>query len=207
MIKTILIDDHELVRTGIRQMLEDTKTIQIVGEASTGMDGINLIRNLHPHVAVLDFRLPDITGLEVTTKMLRLAPNLKILIVTSAINDLVPFRLLEAGAQGFLTKDATKDELIHTIKAINSGQRIISPEVASRLALSKISLKTDTSFSALSDREMEVMMLVIRGAQVKEISEKLYLSSKTVHSYRSRIFEKLNVNSCSPVRSGSQNLN
>lgn len=193
MIKTILIDDHELVRTGIREMLLDAKGIQIVGEGSTGIEGINLIRDLHPNVAVLDFRLPDITGLEVTSKMLRIDPDLKILIVTSATNDIVPFRLLDAGAQGYLTKDATKEELIRAIKAVNAGQRIISPEIASRLALSKINFKTNAAFNALSDRELEVMMMVIKGALVKDIAEKLYLSPKTVHSYRSRIFEKLNV--------------
>ena len=193
MIKAILVEDHELVRAGIREMLEGAKGIQIVGEAATGNEGINLVRDLHPNVVVLDFRLPDITGLEVTSKMLRIDSELKILIVTSATNDLVPFRLLEAGAQGYLTKDATKDELIRSIKAVNAGQRIISPEIASRLALSKINFKTNAAFNSLSDREMEVMMMVIKGVLVKDIADKLYLSPKTVHSYRSRIFDKLNV--------------
>ena len=193
MIKAILVEDHELVRAGIREMLEGAKGIQIVEEAATGNEGINLVRDLHPNVVVLDFRLPDITGLEVTSKMLRIDSELKILIVTSATNDLVPFRLLEAGAQGYLTKDATKDELIRSIKAVNAGQRIISPEIASRLALSKINFKTNAAFNSLSDREMEVMMMVIKGVLVKDIADKLYLSPKTVHSYRSRIFDKLNV--------------
>lgn len=193
MIKIILIDDHALVRQGIRHMLQDAKEIQIIGEAGTGTEAVQLVREVHPNVVLLDFKLPDISGLEVTTRLLRIDPSLKILVVSSAINDLFPFRLLEAGAQGYLTKDASRDELIRGIKAVNNGLRVISPEVASRLALAKIDVKSNHSFHELTDREMEVMMMVIRGDLVKDIAERLFLSPKTVHSYRSRIFEKLHV--------------
>ncbi len=193
MIKTILIEDHSLVRAGIRQMLKEVKGIQVVGEAGTGNEGVQLVRDLHPHVVILDFKLPDISGLEVTNKLLRIDPDIKILIVSSAINNLFPFRLLEAGAQGYLTKDTSKEELVRAIKAVSVGQRVISPEIASRLALAKVDHKSDAAFHDLSDREMEVMMMVIRGVLVKDIADKLHLSPKTVHSYRSRIFEKLNV--------------
>lgn len=193
MIRVILIDDHALVRQGIRHMLQDVKEIQIIGEGGSGIEAVQLVRELRPQVVILDFKLPDISGLEVTTRLIRIDPNLKILIVTSAINDLFPFRLLEAGAQGYLTKDSSKEELIRAIRLIMSGQRFISPEVASRLALAKIDVKIKASFYQLSDREMEVMMMVIRGDFVKDIADRLFLSPKTVHSYRSRIFEKLQV--------------
>lgn len=193
MIKVLLVDDHGLVRQGLNLMLRDTREVQVVGEAGSGAEAIQLVRELRPHTVILDFRLPDISGLEVTSRLLRIDPNLKIIMVSSAVNDLFPFRLLEAGAQGYLTKDVTKEELIRAIKAVNAGQRIISPEVASRLALAKIDVKKKSPFYTLSDREMEVMLMVVRGDLVRNIADRLFLSPKTVHSYRSRIFEKLNV--------------
>lgn len=192
MITIILVDDHALVRQGLRYLFQNTE-IQIIGESGSGIEAIQLVRSLRPDVVLLDFRLPDISGLEVTTRLLRLEPDAKILILSSAIHDLFPFRLLEAGAQGYLTKDATKDELVQGIKKVYSGQHIISPEVASRLALAKIDLKKDSFFQSLSHREMEVMMMIIRGDLIKDISDRLFLSPKTVHSYRSRIFEKMGV--------------
>lgn len=193
MIKTLLIDDHAIVRSGMRQMLDDVKGIQVIGEARTGNEGIQLVRELHPNVVILDFKLPDITGLEVTTRLLRIDPNIKILVVSSAVNDLFPFRILEAGAQGYLTKDSSKDQLVQAIKNIHNGQRVISPEIANRLALAKVDMQAKTAFNDLTDREMEVLMMVIRGVPVQDIADRLFLSPKTVHSYRSRIFEKLNV--------------
>ncbi len=193
MIKIVLIEDHLLVRAGIRQMLKEVKGMQVVGEAATGLEGVQVVKDLRPDVVILDFKLPDISGLEVTHKLLRIQPDIKILIVTSAINDLFPFRLLEAGVLGYLTKGSTREELIKAVKTVALGERVISPEIASRLALAKIDYKTNSSFNSLSDREMEVMLMVIRGVSVRTIARKLHLSGKTIHSYRSRIFEKLNV--------------
>lgn len=193
MITIILIDDHAIVRSAIRQMLQDVKGVQVIGEAGTGNDGVQLARELRPQIVLLDFKLPDISGLEVTSRLLRLDPGLKILVLSAATNELFPFRILEAGAQGYLTKDCTKEELVRAIRAVYAGQHVISPEIASRLALAKIDDKSNTYFHELTDREMEVLMMVIRGVIVSDIAERLFLSPKTVHSYRSRIFEKLKV--------------
>ena len=193
MIKVVLIDDHFLVRAGFRQMIEAEQTIQVIGEAGTGAEGIQLVRASKPDAVVLDVKLPDISGLEVTHKLLSHDPHLKILIVSALTNDLFPFRLLEAGALGYLTKNASQEELVRAIKTISNNQRYISPEIAQQLALAKLAPNAPGDFSDLSDRETEVMFMVIRGIEVKEIAKKLHLSSKTVHSYRSRIFEKLHV--------------
>lgn len=193
MIKVLLIDDHSLVRSGIRQMLEDIPEINIIGEAQNGFEGIQLTRELKPNVVILDFKLPDITGLEATSRLVRNAPEVKVLVVTAAINDLFPFRILEAGACGYLTKSCSKEELVNAIKTVYNGQHIISPEIARRLALAKIDNRLLAEFDRLTDREMEVMIMMIRGVEVNEIALRLFLSIKTVHSYRSRIFEKLNV--------------
>ncbi len=192
-IKTVLIDDHTLIRNGIRQMLQETKGIQVIGEAGTGLEGVQLVREVRPDVALLDFKLPDISGLEVTNKLLRIEPDLKILVLSSVNYDLFPFRLLEAGAQGYLTKNTSKEELVKAIKTVYNGQKIISPDIASRLALAKIDHHDQAAFSALTNHEMEVMMMVIRGTLVKDIASKLHLSPKTIHSYRSRIFKILKV--------------
>jgi len=176
-------------------MLQEVKGITVVGDSGTGKEGIELVRRLSPDLVILDLKLPDQSGLEVTQKILRINPDIRILIVSSVVNDLSLFRLLEAGAQGYLTKETKAEELIQAIKSISAGQRVISPQLAKRLALAKVDYKKDNLFADISEREMEVMMMVIRGISVKEMAEKLSISHKTVHSYRSRIFEKLNVKS------------
>ncbi len=193
MIKIIIIDDHVLVRAGMREMLKEVKGISVVGDVGTGSEGIELVRRLDADIVILDLKLPDLPGLEVTQKILKINPEIKILVVSSVVNDLFLFRLLEAGAQGYLTKDAKKEELIQAIKSVYTGQRVISPQLAKRLALAKTDYKKDNIFADISEREMEVMMMLIQGIPVKEMAEKLNISHKTIHSYRSRIFEKLNV--------------
>lgn len=195
MIKIIIIDDHVLVRAGMREMLKEVKGISVVGDVGTGSEGIELVRRLDADIVILDLKLPDLPGLEVTQKILKINPEIKILVVSSVVNDLFLFRLLEAGAQGYLTKDAKKEELIQAIKSVYTGQRVISPQLAKRLALAKTDYKKDNIFADISEREMEVMMMLIQGIPVKEMAEKLNISHKTIHSYRSRIFEKLNVKS------------
>ena len=194
MIQVLLIDDHALVRAGIRQLLLKAQGIDVIGEAGSGEEGVKLTRELHPNVVLLDFKLPDITGLEVIARLLRIDPHLKIIMLSSAINDLFPLRSLDAGARGYLTKNATKEELVRAIYAVAAGQKVISPLIASRLALAKIDDKIPASYSSLGNKEFEVMMMTIRGVPIKEIADRLHINHKTIHSYRCRIFEKLQVN-------------
>ncbi|MBS0351203.1 MAG: response regulator [Proteobacteria bacterium] len=195
MIKVVLVDDHFLVRAGFKQMIETDSNMQIVGEAGTGLEGLDMIKTIRPDVVVLDIKLPDISGLEVTNKLLAREAPPKILVVSAMSNDLFPFRILEAGAHGYLTKNASQQELIDAIKKVHENKRFISQEVAQHLALVRLDPNYVSDFNSLSDRETEVMMMVIHRVPIKEIAKKLHLSSKTVHSYRSRIFEKLRVKS------------
>ncbi len=196
MIKVVLIDDHELVRSGLRQLLETEGNIQVIGEAGSGVDGVQVVRSLKPDVVVLDVNLPDISGLEVTHRLLTQDSSMKIAVVSAVSHDLFPFKLLDAGALSYLTKNATRDEFVQALKTTHAGKSFIYPAVANRLIFSKIGVRSyKKHFSDLSDREMEVMLMVIRGVEVKKIAQKLHLSNKTVHSYRSRIFQKLNVDS------------
>lgn len=174
-------------------MLKGSKQIRILGEAATGQQGIQIVKDLYPEVVVLDLKLPDISGLEVARQLFQIDPNIKILVLTAVTNDLFPFRLLEMGVLGYISKDCSQNELIAAIKAVAARQRVITPKIANRLALSKINFKSDSMFDSLSEREMEVMLMVICGVSISDIARKLGLSSKTIHSYRSRVFEKLNV--------------
>jgi two-component system invasion response regulator UvrY len=192
-INVLLVDDHDLVRTGIKRMLDDASGIKVVGEARTGEEALKLARKLKPQVVLMDVKMPGIGGFEATRKLLRADPDIKVLIVTICNNDLYPARLLQVGASGYLTKGASMEEMVQAIRAVNSGQRYISPEIASRLALKHVNDSEDSPFEELSERELQVMLMITMGMKVQDIAEKLCLSPKTVNSYRYRIFEKLKV--------------
>src|SRR3990167_1198216 len=176
-------------------ILSSVSGIKVVGEASSGEDAVKLGRTLNPDVVLMDVKMPGIGGFEATRKLLRLNPDIKVLIVTICNNDIYPARLLQAGAAGYLTKGASMDEMVQAIRAVHAGQRYISPEIASRLAFKHLSDTEDSPFEILSERELQVMLMITKGIKVQEIAAKLCLSPKTVNSYRYRIFEKLNVTS------------
>jgi len=192
-INILLVDDHDLVRTGIKRMLGDISGIKVVGEARSGEEAVKLGRELKPQVVLMDVKMPGIGGFEATRKLLRIDPDIKVLIVTVYNNDLYPARLLQVGAAGYLTKGASMDEMVQAIRAVNAGQRYISPEIASRLAFKHVTDSEESPFDALSERELQVMLMITNGVKVQQIADKLCLSPKTVNSYRYRIFEKLQV--------------
>lgn len=194
MINILLVDDHDLVRKGVRRILDDASGIKVVAEAHSGEDAIQLIKDLAPNgvnMVLMDVKMPGIGGYEATRKMLRLNPDLKILILTVCDNDLYPSRLLQIGAAGYMTKEASSAEMVQAIRAVNAGQRYISPKIASRLAFKHVHDVSETLFEELSERELQVAMMITVGSTVQEIAEKLCLSPKTVNSYRYRIFDKL----------------
>ena len=189
----LLVDDHDLVRLGMRRLLEDASGIKVVGEAKNGEDAVRLCRKTAPNVVLMDVKMPGIGGYEATRKLLRMDPDLKVLVVTICTNDLFPSRLLQVGAAGYMTKTADADEMIRAIRAVNAGQRYISPHIASRMAFKLVSDVEETAFESLSERELQVALMITMGMSVQEVATKLCLSPKTVNSYRYRIFEKLGV--------------
>ena len=196
MIKVLIIDDQQLVREALKRILAGVRGIQIVGEAAAGKEGIQLGRDLQPDVILLDIDLPDISGLEVARKILRYDRDMKILAVTAKTNDVFPMQLLEMGAHGYLPKGSSAEELEKAIKAVYTGQRYISADIARQLALQKINSHSKKSnFTSLSAREMEVVLFVVKGMAIKDIAKTLNVSPKTVHSYRGRIFDKLKIKS------------
>ena len=193
MITVMLVDDHDLVRSGIKRIIDDESGMKVVAEAHSGEQALKLAKQLQPNVVLMDLKMPGIGGYEATRKMLRFNPDAKILIVTVCTADLYPSKLLQAGAMGYLTKGATKEELIHAIRAVNSGQRYMSPDIANNLAIRHIDDKKRSPYEELSDREVQISIMVTTGVKVAEIADRLCLSPKTVNSYRYRIYEKLKI--------------
>lgn len=195
MIKVLVVDDHDLVRMGITRMLADISGIKVVGEAASGEDAVRLARELTPQVVLMDVKMPGIGGLEATRKLLRQDPDVRVVAVTVCDEEPFPSRLLKAGAAGYLTKGAALEEMVKAIRAVASGQRYISPEIAQQLALKNLDDEKSSPFESLSEREMQITMMIVNCQKVQEISDRLFLSPKTVNSYRYRIFEKLNIDS------------
>jgi two-component system invasion response regulator UvrY len=192
-INVLIVDDHDLVRIGIKKILDEVSGIKVIAEASSGEDAIKLAREHSPHVVLMDVKMPGIGGFEATRKLLRIDPDIKVLVLTTINNDLYPAKLLQIGAAGYITKGSSMEEMVQAIRAVHSGQRYISPEIASRLAFRHVTDKEDSPFELLSERELQVMMMITKGVKVQGIAEQLCLSPKTVNSYRYRIFEKLNI--------------
>ncbi|PIE41649.1 MAG: two-component system response regulator UvrY [Gammaproteobacteria bacterium] len=196
MIKVYVVDDHDLVRTGITRMLGDVNGLSVVGEAASGEDALRDIRELNPDVVLMDAKMPGIGGLEATRKLLRQNADVKVIAVTVCGDEPYPSRFMQAGASGYLTKGAAMEEMVKAIRQVHSGQRYISPEVAQALALKPFANDGEGSpFDQLSERELQVAIMIVNCQKVQQISDKLFLSPKTVNSYRYRVFDKLSIKS------------
>jgi len=193
MINVVIVDDHDLVRLGIRKLLANVTDIKVVGEAGSGEASINLVRDLKPDIVLMDLKMPGIGGLEATHKLMRVNPKIKVIVVTAHDEEPFPYRLVRAGAAGYVTKNTNVDELVNAIHKVASGQVYITPEIAQKMALRQVSDASKSPFAQLSERELQVMWMITRGQKVNEIAKKLCLSPKTINTYRYRLFEKLNV--------------
>jgi len=192
-INVFLVDDHELVRTGIKRLLEDVRGIKVVGEAESGENAVQWCRNNDTDIVLMDMNMPGIGGIEATRRILRLNPDVKVIVISIHGEEPYPTKVMQAGAAGYLTKGAAPMEMINAIRQVKSGQRYLSPEIAQQMALSKFKPSEDNPFQALSERELQIMMMITSGQRVNDISEQLSLSPKTVNSYRYRLFSKLEV--------------
>jgi len=195
LIKVLLVDDHELVRLGIKRLLQDVQNLKVIGEANSGEEAVLLAKELIPDVVVLDVNMPGIGGLEATRKMIRHNPDIKILALTIYKDEPYPSRFLQAGASGYITKGCDPDEMVRAIRTIYSGQRYISPGIAQQIAIKRFTQGEDSPLDGLSERELQIMLMIVQGQKVQDISKKLCLSPKTVNSYRYRIFDKLGMQS------------
>lgn len=192
-IRLLVVDDHDLVRTGIVRLLGDCPDIDVCGEASCGLTAIKACQDLHPHVVLLDVMMPNLDGID-TTKKLKQRTDTKVLALSSHIQEPYPSMLIKAGVDGYITKGTPSIEMIHAIKTVASGQRYFSSDIASVLASSLVS-DYFCQFDVLSERERQVAMMVVNCQSTAQIAEQLFVSPKTVNTYRYRIFEKLGIDS------------
>ena len=195
MIGVFLVDDHELVRTGIKRLIEDQEDFMVLGEASSGEEAMDMLRTFDtlPQVILMDLNMPGVGGIETTRNVLKRYPDIKVIIVSMIDEGIIPTRVLKAGAMGYLTKGASMSEMTHGIKEVVAGRRYVSPDIAQKM-LSESLDGEKSPFDELSERELQVMLMLMDGSRINDISEKLHLSPKTVSTYRYRIYDKLNIN-------------
>lgn len=191
MIKVLIVDDHALVRMGICRLLADLPDISVVGEAENGDSALSLVKTKIPDVVLLDMKMPGMDGWEVIRRLKKSDPNVKVIAVTALCNQSLPSKILQLGAVGYLTKESGVDEMAQAIRKVYRGERYLSAEMAQQIAISSLTSSDKTILDQLSEREMQVMLMITSGMTVQEISDTLFLSSKTVNGHRYRIFDKL----------------
>jgi DNA-binding NarL/FixJ family response regulator len=198
-IKIVIADDHAVVRAGTRLLLEREADMEVVGEAGDGNQAMQLIERLRPDVAILDINMPGLSGVEVTKRAKPLSPQTAILILTAYDNDEYVFAVLEAGAAGYLLKDAPGQELVSAVRLVRTGEPVLHPSIARKVIQRALDGKDkaaeDRVEDELSEREGEVLRLAARGLSNQEIADTLHISIRTVQRHLNMIFNKLSVGS------------
>lgn len=195
MIRVLVVDDHDLVRMGISRMLADDPEIEVIGEADSGEAAIRMVKALSPDVVLLDVNMPNIGGVETTKRLRQFDEKVKILAVSSVSSQPYPSMLLKAGVNGYITKGTPLDEMIKAIKKVYQGSKYFSSDVAEQLADMLLTDNEESPFDRLSEREKQVAMMVVNCQSPQQIADQLFVSVKTVNTYRYRIFEKVGVDS------------
>ncbi len=190
-IRIFMVDDHELVRAGIKRILADVTDMELIGEAGSGEEALQTIPDPHPDIVLVDLNLL-IDGEDITYLLLKQFPHLKILIVSICLDELLLQSLFQAGICGYLSKTSSAEEMLKAIRVIAQGGHYIDPEVAQTIVFTK-NKQEISSFDVLSERELQVALMIIEGRSIPEISRKLDINRKTINSYRSRSFQKLGV--------------
>ncbi|PIC00297.1 response regulator transcription factor [Caulobacter sp. X] len=185
-ISVLIVDDHPLLREGVTAVLEAEPDIRVVGEAADGLDAIAQFKNLRPDLVLMDLQMPGVDGVEAISAIRAIAPDARIIVLTTYAGDVRALSALRAGASGYLLKSSLRRELIDTIRAVLGGQRCLHPEVAHDIAVNAIA-------EPLSDREIDVLRRVAQGAANKQIARALALSEDTVKGHMRSIFSKLDV--------------
>ncbi len=196
-IRVVLADDHAVLRAGLKALIEDEPDIEVVGEASNGAEAIEVVQHERPDVVVMDIAMPVMNGLEATERIGELGLNTKVLVLTMHAEEQYLFQVLQAGGSGYVLKQSADSELMDAIRSVHRGEAFLYPSGV-RLLLQAY-LKGDkpvggkAEHSRLSDREEQVLALTAEGYSNQEIADRLFLSSKTVDTYRQRIMEKLDL--------------
>jgi two-component system response regulator NreC len=192
-LKVLLVDDHAMFRAGIKALLEAEGRVSVVGEAASGDEAVDLVRELKPEVVVMDLSMPGSNGLEATRRIAALELDTKVLVLTVHAEEEYLVPVVEAGASGYLTKTSADTDLLEAIRVVARGQVFLPPK-ATTLLLKRYKAEESSDSAGLHDlssREQEVLALTAEGFSSREIGKKLFISPKTVDTYRSRIMDKL----------------
>ncbi|MEU5695727.1 response regulator transcription factor [Actinosynnema sp. NPDC020468] len=181
MIRVLLVDDHPVVRQGVRGMLASAEDVEVVGEAGSGAEAVVAVGDLAPDVVLMDLRMPGMDGVEATA---RIASTCRVVVLTTYETDADILRAVEAGAAGYLLKDSSREELVEAVRAASRGETVLAPSMVRKLVVRR---------PALSPREMEVLRLVARGLSNVEIGRELFIGEATVKTHLLRVFNKLGV--------------
>jgi len=199
MINILIVDDHLIVREGIKRIINDVPDMSIVAEASNGNDAMELILKNNYDIILMDISMPGLNGLQ-TLKLIRKHNNkLRVLMLSMHSEEQYAMRSIKAGAYGYMTKEIAAEQLVTAIRKINNGRKFISNEVAELLTKDLYHNDDKEPHEYLSDREFEILKMIAKGQTIKAIAKELILSPKTISTYRSRILEKLNVNNNSDI--------
>ena len=198
-IKIILVDDHDIVRDGLKVLLMNLPDIKVIGEVSNGFELFNLLENTKPDIILMDIRLPKMSGILVTEKVKTEYPDIKVIMLTASLDDKSVSESFKAGALGYLPKNIKQIELIEAIREVNKGNRYLAKST-SNIVLDKYLnrpevLNKPRGLNELSGRELEIIQLFAEGYNYKEVADKLNISCNTVETHKKNIFEKLEINS------------
>lgn len=207
MIKIALVDDHRIVREGLKKILALENDMQVVGEAGSAEEAFDLVADSMPEILLLDISLPGRSGLDIIRDMKNLHPKLGILVLTMHPEEMLAVRSLKAGASGYLNKDSASEELVSAVRRIYGGGRYITASVADHLFTAFQAPGGEQPHEVLSDREYQVLVMIARGMKNQEIAEMLSISARTVGTYRTRILQKLQLHSTAEIVRYAMNHN
>lgn len=195
MTRILVVDDHEIVRAGLKELLSTYHEFTVAGEAGSGADAVKMVREANWDVVLLDISMPDMNGIEALTQIRRIKPEQPVLILTMHPEDQYAVNLLRAGANGYLRKECSPEMLVAAIRTVASGRRYISPALGDQLAGELDGEGHKAPHTELSEREFQVFCKLAAGQAVSEVADELFLSVKTVSTYRARILDKMRIKS------------
>ena len=194
----LLVDDHAIIRQGLRSLLEKQPDLEVVAEAADGRKAIDLVRELLPDIVIMDVTMPSLNGIEATRQICSTFPEVKVIALSIHSNRRFIGDMLQAGAAGYILKDSLFEELIRAIKAVTAGDRYLSPRITGVVVddyIKHLSTSADSPLATLTSREREVLQLVAEGRSTKQVALELHVSTKTIEANRRQIMEKLDLHS------------
>jgi len=194
-VKVLICDDHTLFRAGLKALLGNVPAIEVIGEAENGREGVEKVKQLHPDVVLMDISMPDLNGFEATQRIIQFDKKARVLILTMYDEDDMIIRCLDAGASGYILKDAPADQLIYAIQEASKGGKYLSPRIVTKVVgqYLKTSVRPVDTYELLSSRERETLNMLAEGLTVKEIAFRLKLSVKTVEVHKYNLMKKIDI--------------